>query len=133
MSTGVGAAPARPSPAATWAIAAGGALGTALRAGLGLALAPVVGAWPWATFAANLAGAFVLAFAFGRADRGRGPAWMRHPGVTTGLLGSFTTFSALAVEVGRLAPAVGAAYAAATLAGGLALAALGWRAGRRGT
>jgi CrcB protein len=120
---------AAPRPA-TLAIAAGGALGTALRAGLGLALAPFAGVWPWATFAENLLGAFLLAYAFGRADRARGPAWLRHPGFTTGVLGSFTTFSALTVEVSARAPAVGVIYAAATLVGGLALAGLGWRAGR---
>jgi CrcB protein len=115
---------------ATFAIAAGAALGTGARALVGLALPLGAAGWAWPTLAVNLLGSFALGAAFGRADRGRGPAWLRGPGFTTGVLGSFTTFSALAVEAGRLALPIGTGYLAASLVGGLLAAALGWRAGR---
>jgi CrcB protein len=121
--------PAPPRPA-TLPIALGAVLGTGARALVGLALPAGAGGWPWATFAVNVIGSFALGAAFGRADRGRAPTWLRGPGFATGAVGSFTTFSALAVEAGGLATAVGVAYAAASLAGGLVAVALGWRAGR---
>lgn len=123
--------PALPRPP-TLAVAVGGAIGTAARAGLGWALAPTAAAWPWSTFLANLLGAFLLAFAFGRADRGRGPSWMHHPGVASGALGAFTTFSALALESSRAPIGVALGYACATLVAGAAAAGFGWRAGRTG-
>jgi CrcB protein len=115
---------------ATLAIALGAAVGSGARALVGLALPLGAGGWPWPTLAVNLLGSFVLGAVFGRADGGRGPAWVHGPGFTTGVLGSFTTFSALAVEAGRLATPVALGYAAATLAGGLIAAAVGWRVGR---
>ncbi len=118
-----------PQPA-TAAIAVGALLGTAARALVALALPAAEGGWPWATLAVNVIGSFVLGLAFGRADQGRGPAWLRGPGFTTGVVGSFTTFSALAVETGGLAGGPAAAYAGASLVGGLLAAAFGWFAGR---
>ncbi|MDF1524296.1 MAG: CrcB family protein [Trueperaceae bacterium] len=115
---------------ATLTVALGAAVGTGARALVGLALPMGDGGWPWPTLAVNLLGSFALGAVFGRADRGRGPTWSRGPGVTTGVLGSFTTFSALAVETGRLVPSIALGYAAASLAGGLLAAALGWRTGR---
>ena len=97
---------------------------------VGLALPATAGGWPWSTLAVNVLGSFVLAAVFGRADRGRAPGWLRGPGFTTGALGSFTTFSALALEASALPASAAVGYAAATLAGGLLAAALGWRAGR---
>ena len=118
--------PARPP---TLAIAAGALLGTGARALVGLALPEGAGGWPWSTFAVNAIGAFVLGAVFGLADRGRAPTWLRGPGFTTGVVGSFTTFSALAVEAGDLGARAALAYAAASLAAGLLAVALGWRAG----
>ncbi len=114
---------------ATLAVALGSALGTGARALVGLALPGAAGSWPWSTLAINLLGSFALGAVLGWSDRGRAPAWLRGPGFTTGVVGSFTTFSALAVETGGLAVWVGIGYAAASLAGGLLAAALGWRAG----
>lgn len=122
--------PALPARPATFPIAAGALLGTGGRALMGLALPVAAGGWPWSTLAVNLLGSLVLGVVFGWADRGRAPAWLRGPGFTTGALGSFTTFSALAVETGGLAPGAAIGYAGASLVGGLLAAALGWRVGR---
>ena len=121
------AAPARP---ATLAIAAGAIVGTGARALVALALPVEAGGWPWATLAVNLLGSFALGAAGGWAATGRAPAWVRSPGFTTGLLGAFTTFSAVAVELDALVPAAAIGYGATSLAGGLLAAALGWRSGR---
>jgi CrcB protein len=43
-----------------FAVFAGGALGTAARAELAEALPFTAGRWPWATFAVNIVGAFML-------------------------------------------------------------------------
>ena len=116
---------------ATFAVAIGSVLGTGLRALVGLAVPVAASGWPWSTLAVNVLGSFALGAVFGRADRGRAPAWMLGPGFTTGAVGSFTTFSALALEASGLPIGVALGYAAASLAGGLLAAALGWRAGRR--
>lgn len=117
---------------ATLAVAVGSILGTGARALIGLALPVAAGGWPWPTLAVNVLGSFALGAVFGLADRGRAPAWLRGPGFTTGVVGSFTTFSALAVEAGGLAAGTVLGYGAASLAAGLLAVALGWRTGRGG-
>jgi len=117
------------------AVAAGGAVGTAMRAAW-LWWAPTTpGAWPTTIFLENVLGAFLLGLLLGRLARGRSPSWLRSPFFSTGALGSFTTFSNLAWDVGALgssAPSLAIAYAAASLALGLAAAATGWWLGRGG-
>ena len=44
------------------AVFAGGALGTAGRAGLATLTTPPPGDWPWATFVVNIVGTFILGF-----------------------------------------------------------------------
>jgi CrcB protein len=111
-------------------VALGGAVGAALRWVLELAL-PVHG-WPWSTLLANAVGSAALAALVVHDDRHAHPRWLR-PGVGTGLLGGFTTFSTYAVQVAVLGstdtllallyllttPVV--CVLAAALAGGLAL------------
>lgn len=77
----------------------------------------------------NLAGAFALAWLAGA--RSHAPDRER-AFLGTGLLGSFTTFSAIAVDMVALGgrPLLAGTYAVATLAGGLAVAQLGLRIGR---
>ena len=121
---------ARTSAAGSWlAVAAGGAVGTAARAGW-LWLAPVtLGAWPATIFLENLLGAFALGLLLGALARGRGPHWLRSPFFTTGALGSFTTFSNLAWDlaiVADSAPLIALAYGAASLTLGLVVAGSGW-------
>jgi fluoride exporter len=115
------------------AVAAGGAVGTLLRAG-GLLLLPATpGAFPLATLVENLLGAFLLGCLVGVASRdpARSPALRLFLG--PGVLGSFTTFSALAVDTVILGPMAGSGYLGASLLGGLLAAALGVSLGRGGS
>lgn len=107
------------------AIFAGGILGTLARAGVAEAIPPAAGSWPWATFAVNVAGAFVLG-CVATALRERTPL---HAFAATGLCGALTTFSTFQLELlrmlddDRVGLAVG--YAGASLACGLAAVAVG--------
>lgn len=81
------------------AIAVGGAVGALLRYALRELLPPLAdGRIPLATIAANVAGAFLLGLLSGvMLQRAAIPAELRL-GVTVGLLGAFTTFSAFSLE-----------------------------------
>lgn len=81
-------------------VAAGGALGSMARYGLGLTLGRVLpgAAWPWGTFAANLIGGLLMGLLAGwLAYRGQGGEGVRLF-AAVGLLGGFTTFSAFSLE-----------------------------------
>lgn len=81
-------------------VAAGGALGSMARYGLGLTLGRVLPgtAWPWGTFAANLIGGLLMGLLAGwLAHRGQGGDGVRLF-AAVGLLGGFTTFSAFSLE-----------------------------------
>lgn len=101
-------------------VALGGMLGTGLREALSLAIPPVAGI-PFTTAAINIIGAFMLGFlletlAHRGKDAGRRRALRLFVG--TGLLGGFTTYSALATDTVLLlqhTPAAGIAYATGTL------------------
>lgn len=102
----------------------GGALGALLRWGLELVL-PVADGWPWATLLTNVLGSAALGWLVVHGDRHRHPRWVR-PGVGTGLLGGFTTFSTYAVQVallGRVDPLVALGYLLVTA--GLCVTAVG--------
>lgn len=113
----------------TAAVFAGGTIGTAVRAGLSAAFPAHPGEWPWATFAINLTGAFVLGCLLELLAR-RGPdVGVRHYlrlGLGTGVLGGYTTYSTFAVETVRLlglgggAVFVGLGYALGSVLLGLA-------------
>ena len=110
-------------------VAAGGAIGTAVREALSLAIPPV-GGIPLAIFVINVAGAFLLGALLEALVR-RGPEDDRRRTlrlfVGTGVLGGFTTYSALATDTALLlggSPLPALAYALGTvLLGGLASAA----------
>lgn len=125
------AAPAR--PAVRTGVVVGGAAGTLLRAAVSAAL-PAGSGVPWGTLVANLSGALLLGLLVGSVARRRsGDVLVATVG--TGLLGAYTTFSALAVETVELLgddPAAGVGYAVLSLAGGVALARAGRRIGARG-
>jgi CrcB protein len=105
------------------AIFAGGALGALARAGLVQALPVAPGAWPWATFIANVAGALLLGYASTRLQERLPLSAYRRPLLGTGLCGALTTFSTLQLEVLRMLDAgrygLAAGYVAASLAAGL--------------
>jgi CrcB protein len=110
------------------AIFAGGCIGTLARARLAEGLAHDPGRWPWPTFIANVAGAFLLGYFATRLQERLPPARYRRPFLATGICGALTTFSTLQLELlrmldkDRLGLALG--YAAASIAAGfLAVAA----------
>ncbi len=116
------------------AVAAGALVGTELRYGLGLAYPDAAGGLPWATLFINVSGSFVLAalttFWIARPHTA---FWLR-AGLGPGLLGSYTTFSAVVFSVEQLARAgyhaVWVAYLGLSLLLGLGAAAGGWRFGK---
>jgi fluoride exporter len=115
------------------AVLGGGAVGTGLRLAVDLALPHGGAVFPVGTLLVNLVGAFALGLLVGRVWPDA-PEWLR-AGLGPGLLGSFTTFSALTVSAVELTAAgtvaVAVAYVAASLLGGLLAAALGLRLGSR--
>ena len=111
------------------AIALGGVIGSLGR----FAIALVVGEWnpttlPWATLTANIVGCLAIGVVASSAAIAAGPAWLR-PFLITGVLGGFTTFSALALETGLLLDAgrvlVAVGYVVVTMAAGLVAVRLG--------
>jgi CrcB protein len=116
------------------AVAAGGLLGTELRYGLGLLFPDQPGELPWATLAINVVGSFVLAALT--------TIWMARPhtafwlraAIGPGVLGSFTTFSAVVFSTDQLTrgglSGLGLLYLGLSVLLGLAAAAAGWRTGR---
>jgi fluoride exporter len=107
-------------------------VGTLLRAGGLHLLPPAPDGLPWVTLLENLAGAFLLGCLVGAALR-HGPRspWLEDF-LGAGILGSFTTFSALAVDTVTLGPLAGAGYLALSVAGGLGAAWMGLRLGGGG-
>ena len=113
------------------AVLIGGLIGTGMRLGLDALLPHADDAFPWSTLIINVVGSFALGLLVARVWP-IAPTWLR-AGLGAGLLGSFTTFSALAVSLVTLTQAgngwVAAVYLAATLVAGLAAAFLGLRTG----
>jgi CrcB protein len=117
---------------------AGGALGTGVRYGLSRLTPPLAGV-PVAILAINVLGAFLLGLLLeGLARAGSDDGWRRdlRLAVGTGVLGGFTTYSALAEDTASLLsaghPGRAVGYAVTTLVLGLLAAASGiWCAGRR--
>ncbi|GAB2450937.1 hypothetical protein GCM10027062_35010 [Nocardioides hungaricus] len=115
-----------PTPRLVAAVAVGGALGALARWGLTEALPSDADAFPWATFAINVAGSFALALlpALAAVRRSRTLAVALGPGI----LGGFTTLSAYSEQARALLDAdrVGIAlvYLASTLAACLLAVAL---------
>lgn len=123
-----------PAASAWLAVAAGGLLGTELRYGLGLAFPDAPGSVPWATLWINVGGSFVLAaLTTVWMARPRTSFWLR-AGLGPGLLGSFTTFSAVVFSVDQLARAgehvAWVLYLVLSLLLGLGAAGVGWRFGK---
>jgi CrcB protein len=116
-------------------IAIGGALGAPARYGIAQAIEVGAHGFPWATFIANVTGAFALAvFVTWIGARRHAPHLLR-PLVATGFLGAFTTFSTLAIECVLLVRnhrvPMAAIYLSSTVVAGLAVAAAGVALARR--
>lgn len=111
----------------TLSILAGGAVGALARAGVAEAIPHGPGEWPWATFAVNLAGVMVLAWATTRLSEMVAPTRYWRFLIGTGFCGALTTFSTFQIETISLAKdghvAVALGYAASSLVAGMALAA----------
>lgn len=117
------------------AIVVGGAAGALARAGVAKALPHSGNAWPWATFAVNLAGTIFLGWLTTRLDELAAPSRYMRLLLGTGLCGALTTFSTFQIEVitlaknGHVGIAIG--YAAASLAAGMTVAVAGTVIARR--
>lgn len=123
-------------PSAIAAVALGGLLGAPARYGLGVAFPETVGQWPVTTFAINIAGAFTLGLFLEALSRsGPDTGWRQRVrlGFGTGVLGAFTTYSALAVDTGLLVradrPLAALTYAFGSVLAGLIATVLGIAAG----
>jgi CrcB protein len=81
------------------AIVAGGAVGAVGRVWLSLHVTGGAPDWPWATFAINIAGAFMLGYFVTRLQERLPLSAYRRPLLGTGLCGALTTFSTMQVEL----------------------------------
>lgn len=116
-------------------VMAGGALGAGGRFALGGWLTRMAGSdWPWGTFAVNLLGSLLAGVLLAWLEP-RGPAaapWRAF--LMVGVLGGFTTWSALVLELHLLGHARGpqwsGLYVVASLLGSVLLFALGLKAAR---
>ncbi|MGZ4194068.1 MAG: fluoride efflux transporter CrcB [Solirubrobacteraceae bacterium] len=110
------------------AIFCGGIVGALARTGLAQTFPDSSRAWPWAIFAVNVVGAFLLGyFATRLAERLPTSAYKR-PFLGTGLCGALTTFSTVQLELYRMARAhewsLAIGYAIATVTASFAAIAL---------
>lgn len=121
------ARPAHLRPSSLALVFVGGTIGTGIREALSLAFPPVDGV-PYAILGVNLVGAFLLGVLLDALAR-RGPDTGRLRAARlllgTGVLGGFTTYSALAADTAALlgggSVATGALYGVGTvLVGGVA-------------
>jgi len=110
-------------------IAAGGALGTLARYGTDRVLVVSPAGFPWATFAVNVTGSFVLGLVVTLVVERWPPTRYVRPFAAIGFCGGFTTFSTLAVETvqrtqhGHVGLAAG--YVMASLAAGVVAVTIG--------
>lgn len=117
------------------AVAVGGMLGTGIRLLVDTTLPHEASGLPISTLLVNVVGAFVLGLLVSSIwTRPRTPNWAK-AGLGTGLLGSFTTFSALITSLLSDATQglwwLALVYLLASLVLGFAAAALGLRIGHR--
>jgi CrcB protein len=115
------------------AVLVGGMIGTGLRLGADALLPHAASEFPVSTLVINVAGAFALGMVVARVWP-LAPAWLRF-GLGTGVLGSFTTFSALMVSLIDLTsagePLIALGYLVASLVLGVGAGWAGLRLGAR--
>lgn len=106
------------------AVFAGGAVGAAARALLAEAAPAPPPSWPWATFAVNIVGAFLLGYFATRLQERLPLSSYRRPLLGTGFCGGLTTFSTMQVELLSMIEArdfgLAAGYVGASVAAGYA-------------
>lgn len=116
---------------AVLAVLAGGLTGGGLRLGIDALLPHADDGFPLSTLLINVAGSFVLGMLVSRVWP-VAPVWLR-AGLGAGLLGTFTTFSAVVASVFTLSRAHGAGlaivYLVITIAAGWLAAVAGIRVG----
>ncbi|WP_346928064.1 CrcB family protein [uncultured Arthrobacter sp.] len=116
------------------AVAVGGLIGTELRYGAGLVFPEAAASVPWTTLVINVVGSFVLAaLTTVWIARPKTAFWLR-AGLGPGLLGSFTTFSAVVFTIDQQfrggLHASWLAYLGLSLVLGVGAAAAGWKTGK---
>jgi CrcB protein len=118
------------------AIFCGGFLGAVARVELSDRFPAAPGAWPWVTFAINVAGAFLLGWFTTRLQERLPLSAYRRPLLGTGFCGALTTFSTVQLELlgmldgDRIGLALG--YALASVTAGFAAVLLATNLVRRG-
>lgn len=124
-----------PSPRILATIALGGMVGSLGRYAVGLTLPHGAGDFPWATFTVNVSGALAMGMLVAYLVDRPGVHDLARPFLAVGLLGGWTTFSALAVETVSLGTAghhgVAIGYVAATFVAGVLAVEVGDRLGSR--
>ena len=111
-----------------------GSTGAIMRVLIGQAV-PNVSGFPISTLTVNVIGTFLLCFIIAGACRTLSAHEDVQDIVTTGFLGSFTTFSALSVETVLLVEnnqfILAGLYVLCSIIGGISAGALGFRLGRK--
>ena len=125
----------RAQPDVLAVIAIGGMLGATARLKFAEAVPTAKGHFPWATFWANVSGAFVLGYLLIVLLERFPPTRYLRPFLATGILGAYTTMSTFAVETALLVkdghPVTGVLYGLGSIAVGLAVTVAGVAAARR--
>lgn len=110
-----------------------GALGALARVAIGKLVASEE--FPIATFAVNIVGTFLLCYLVTGAFRRLSVSKESETAVTTGFLGSFTTFSALSMETVLLIESgnyfTALLYVGSSIVGGLVVGMFGFHLGRK--
>ena len=96
---------ARLEPAAPAVVALGGVIGSLGRYAVGLLLPHGAGEFPWATVVVNVSGAFAMGLLVAFLVDRPGVHRLARPFLGVGVLGGWTTFSALAMDVVQLGAA----------------------------
>lgn len=117
------------------AIFAGGCVGAVARVLVARAAGEGAPSWPWATFAVNVGGAFLLGYFATRLQERLPLSAYRRPLLGTGLCGALTTFSTLQIELLKMLDAgrygLAAGYAGSSLGAGFAAVSIATAAVRR--